>query len=163
MSLDLLHTIAQVAVAMAGFSGVSYALGDRAGRTLDDKERSGVIHMLLPSFGAVMISLVAIALVESSLSRDAAWRISCGVAGLYVIVGASRSSVDTFRKRHSWPTAIAWPTNIAGVIFGIFSVLVAFGLFRGYADVTCVSILIFVIYVSMLSFVSLLGRTDAAR
>jgi hypothetical protein len=38
---DLLHTISQVTVTLAGFSGVVFALGGRSGGELSEKEESG--------------------------------------------------------------------------------------------------------------------------
>jgi len=48
---DLIQTIAQVAVTLAGYSGVIFALGNRSGRKLSQREESGLMHMLLTSFG----------------------------------------------------------------------------------------------------------------
>ncbi len=109
----------------------------------------------------MIISLIAITLLNSDLSTTVAWRTSCAIAGIYVIIGASTSTLDTIRGKNSWPTIVAWPTNIVGEIFGILNVLIALGMFSGYAEVACVSILIWVLFVSMISFVSLLTEEHA--
>ena len=97
----LLHTVAQVAITMAGFSGVVFALGNRGKRKLSDKEKNGILDMLLASFGAVIISLIAIKLLSNNLDNAVAWRISCALAGVYVISGASRATLDMYRDKHS--------------------------------------------------------------
>ena len=60
MGDELLSTIAEVVVTLAGFSGVIFALGNRSGGKLTAKEESGLTHMLL-------ISLFALALLKSGL------------------------------------------------------------------------------------------------
>ena len=141
---------------MAGFSGVVYALGNRAGRELDDWEKSGVLHMLLPSLGTVIISLVAITLLNSNLSNPVAWRIISAIAGIFVIGGASKSTLDMLQDKTNLSKIVAWPTNISGEIFGVINILVALGLFLEYAEWVCVSTLIFLLFASMISFAYLL-------
>jgi hypothetical protein len=67
MGDELLSTIAEVVVTLAGFSGVIFALGNRSGGKLTAKVESGLTHMLLTSFGPVLISLFALALLKSGL------------------------------------------------------------------------------------------------
>ena len=55
MGDELLSTIAEVAVTLAGFSGVIFALGSRAGGKLTAKEESGLTHMLLTSLFALLL------------------------------------------------------------------------------------------------------------
>ena len=80
MSNEILHTIPQVAVTLAGFSGVIFALGNRSGGKLTAKEESGLMHMLLTSFGPALICLIALLLLESNLNSEVAWRVNCGIA-----------------------------------------------------------------------------------
>jgi hypothetical protein len=62
MGDELLSTISEVAVTLAGFSGVIFALGNRSGGKLTAKEESGLTRMLLTSFGPALISVFALAL-----------------------------------------------------------------------------------------------------
>lgn len=74
MSHEILITIARVAAALAGFSGVVFALGNRAGRTLSAKEESGLTHMLLTSFYGTRSPAPSSAMTLSQLGVESAIR-----------------------------------------------------------------------------------------
>jgi len=48
------------------------------------------MHMLLTSFGPVLISLFALVLLKSGLEDVHAWRISCDVAGIFCFAGSTK-------------------------------------------------------------------------
>lgn len=158
MSNELLGTIAEVAVTLAGFSGVIFALGSRAGRKLTDKEESGLTHMLLTSFGPVLISLTALALLNSGIQETTAWRISCGIAGVYCFTGSTKAIIDELKGRHSLPKVIAWVAPIGSQLLGLANLLVAFGIPLFKASTIFEFALIYLLFISISYFFSLLKQ-----
>ena len=162
MGDELLPTIAEVAVTLAGFSGVIFALGNRAGRTLTAKEESGLTHMLLTSFGPVLISLIALVLLKSSLENDLAWRISCGLAGVYCFTGSTKAMLDELKGRHSLPKIIAWVAPIGSQLIGVANLGVALGYQVEMASVILETALIYLLWISITYFISLLKQEQTA-
>ena len=158
MNDELLVTIPQVAVTLAGFSGVIFALGNRSGGRLTEKEESGLTHMLLTSFGPVVISLLAVVLLKSGLSEELAWRLSCGLAGVFAFTGSTKAMIDEVKGRHSLPKTLAWVAPIGAQVLGALNLAAAFGLFLEYADILLETVLIYLIWISMIYFVSLLKQ-----
>lgn len=161
MGDELLSTIAEVAVTLAGFSGVIFALGNRAGGTLTAKEESGLTHMLLTSFGPVLISLFALLLLSSTLESDLAWRISCGLAGVYCFTGSTKAMFDEVNGRHSLPKILAWVAPIGSQLIGVANLAVALGYCVEIANVALETALIYLLWISITYFFSLLKQDHA--
>ena len=161
MNDELLFTISQVAVTLAGFSGVIFALGNRSRGRLSSKEESGLSHMLLTSFGPVIISLMAGVLLESELADETAWRIGCAIAGIFAFTGSTKAMLDEIKGKHSLPKIIAWIAPIGAQVLGAFNLLAAIGPLKEYATVLFQSLLIYLIWISMTYFVSLLKQEQA--
>lgn len=162
MSNELLGTIAEVAVTLAGFSGVIFALGSRAGGKLTEKEESGLMHMLLTSFGPVLISLAALALLDSGIEEATAWRISCGVVGAYCFTGSTKAIIDELKGRHSLPKVIAWVAPVGSQLLGLVNLLVAFGFSSFKASTIFEFALIYLLFISITYFFSLLKQEQSA-
>lgn len=162
MGDELLATIAEVAVTLAGFSGVIFALGNRAGGKLTAKEESGLMHMLLTSFGPVLIALFALLMLKSGLAEEQAWRISCGVAGVFCFTGSTKAMFDEVKGRHSLPKLIAWVAPIGSQILGAANIGVAFGYYVEKANIVLAAALIYLLWISISYFVSLLKQEQAA-
>jgi hypothetical protein len=158
---DLLSTIAEVAVTLAGFSGVIFALGNRAGGKLTAKEESGLTHMLLTSFGPVLISLFALLMLKSGLVEDQAWRISCAVTGVFCFTGSTKAMIDELKGRHSLPKVIAWAAPIGAQILGTANLGVACGYLVEKADVVLEATLIYLLWISISYFISLLKQDQS--
>lgn len=161
MGDELLSTIAEVAVTLAGFSGVSFALGNRSGGKLTAKEESGLTHMLLTSFGPVLLSLFALLLLKSEIGSEIAWRISCGAAGLFCFTGSTKAMFDELRGRHSLPKTIAWAAPIGAQLLGAANLVVAFGYQLENACVIFEAALIYLLWISITYFISLLKQEQA--
>ncbi len=153
---DLLYTIAQVAVTLAGFSGVVFVLGARAEGQFSRTERNGLFHLLLTSCGNALVSLIVAALLVGSSDEIIAWRIGCGIAGIFVLFGATRAMLEQRRGEHSLPKFIAWPIPGIAMILAVANVLIAAGFFVSQAHIFCISLLIYLLLVSVLYFASLL-------
>ena len=163
MGDEFLGTIAEVAVTLAGFSGVIFALGNRSGGKLTASEESGLMHMLLTSFGPVLISLFALLMLNSGLAVDQAWRISCGVAGVFCFTGSTKAMIDEVKGRHSLlPKFLAWAAPIGAQMLGAANIVVAFGYYVEKANTVLAAALIYMLLVSIFSFVSLLKQEQAS-
>jgi len=76
------------------------------------------MHMLLTSFGPVLISLFALVLLNRGLDDAHAWRISCGVTGIFCFAGSTKAMIDELNGRHSLPKIIAWAAPIGAQLLG---------------------------------------------
>ena len=88
---DLLTTLAQLGVALAGFSGVVVALGARARGEWSPRER-GLLRVLLERSGAVVLwSLLPLLLLAAELTERRVWFLSSTswviVQGAYLVRG----------------------------------------------------------------------------
>ena len=96
---ETLRLIAELAIAVAGFSGVAFVLGRRAGDSWD----VGRLWMLLvQALGAALFAFMPLLLETADLSASANWRWSNGIdpenVHLYVLpagVDLCRSAADT--------------------------------------------------------------------
>jgi hypothetical protein len=158
MGEELLGTIAQVAVTLAGFSGVIFALGNRSRGSLTAKEESGLTHMLLTSFGPVLLSLITLLLLGSALTDEVAWRIGCGLVGVFCFTGSTKAMIDEVKGRHSLPKLIAWVAPIGAQLLGLANIAVMFGFHVQAAGVILDAALIYLLWISMSYFISLLKQ-----
>ena len=75
---DLLTTLAQLGVALAGFSGIVVVLGARATGEWSSRERR-LLSVLLAASGAVILwSLLPLLLLASQLPERSVWLLSSG-------------------------------------------------------------------------------------
>jgi hypothetical protein len=68
--------VVEASVALAGFSGVVVALGDRAVGDWSKYERTRLTNLLTASFVALFLSLGAIALLHAGVSDSLTWRLA---------------------------------------------------------------------------------------
>jgi hypothetical protein len=73
---DTLRTLAELGVALAGFSGIVIALGSRARGEWSPLDRRWLSILLSASFGAVLWSLVPLLLLASDLPESWVWLLS---------------------------------------------------------------------------------------
>jgi hypothetical protein len=93
---DTLQTLAEVGVALAGFTGVVFVLGSRATGEWSRVEKLW-FHILLSSSAHVVFFALLPAVLESYLSTSTAWRWSAGLLG----VGGLVFLADLWRR--FWP------------------------------------------------------------
>ena len=160
MFQDLLLSIAEVAITMAGFSGVVFILGNRAEGRFTQTEKNGLFHLLLTSCGNTIVALTIAAVLAGSADEVVAWRIGCALVGAFVLFGASRAMIEEKRGEHGLPRFIAWPIPLVAILLAIINVLMAAGFFTEFAYIACLSLLIYLILVSVLYFASLLVPND---
>ena len=76
-----LHTVAQIAIALIGFSGIVVVFGERSATRWTAEESMRLYALLAPSFTALLCSFVPILLATEVTNADTVWRISNAVLG----------------------------------------------------------------------------------
>jgi ABC-type iron transport system FetAB permease component len=76
--LDSLATVAEIGIALAGFSGLVVVLRKRSG-SLNDIEKYRMSVLLATAFGAMFLALLPGALQQLGLDDDVVWRASSGI------------------------------------------------------------------------------------
>ena len=156
MHQELLYTIAEVAVTLAGFSGVVFILGSRAQGRFSETERNGLFHLLFTTCGNMLVVLIVAACIEFSVEKLVAWRIGCVLMALFVVVGASKAIAEERQGQHSLPKPLSWPIPIVALIIASANLLIAAGVAVGHAPVACISLSIYLLFVAVCYFASLL-------
>jgi len=110
-STDVLQSIAEVAIALAGFGGIASGLGYRARGVWSREDRSRLVGMVQASLFVVFASYLPFAIM--SLGVSATWRVASAV----VLVPHAGSLVQSFRliirfARSGTPSTTA--TSMAG-------------------------------------------------
>ena len=163
MHQELLYTIAEVAVTLAGFSGVVFILGSRAQGKFSDAEKNGLFHLLFTTCGNMLVVLTVAACIHFSVDEVVAWRIGCGLMGLFVVVGASKAISEERRGEHSLPRPLAWPVPVVALILAVANLLIAAGVASQYAPQACISLSIYLLFVAVSYFASLLVPETKAQ
>ena len=161
MFQELLYTIAEVSITLAGFSGVVFVLGRRAQGRFTKTEQNGLAHLLLTSCGNAIVALVVAAALAGLADEIVAWRVGCGLVGVFVLIGASRAMIEEKRGEHSLSRFIAWPIPAIATMLALVNVAVASGLYVTISPIVCITLLIYLILVSVLYFASLLVPDNA--
>lgn len=135
ISEELLMGVAQIAVALIGFSGVVTALGRERGRKWTAAEllqlRTQVEPSMVALFGALVPSTVSLV----ATSPLALWRVSDAILGGFIFVALARYVWRTRRVSTLWSQRI----------LSIVSVIVLIGLVLGATDVVSQSELVFML------------------
>ena len=163
MHQELLYTIAEVAVTLAGFSGVVFILGNRAQGKFSNSEKNGLFHLLFTTCGNMLVVLIVAACIQFSVDEISAWRIGCGLMGLFVVMGASKAISEERRGEHSLPRPLAWPIPIVALVLAVTNLSVAAGMAVEYAPVTCIALSIYLLFVGVSYFASLLVPQTVGR
>ena len=132
--LSPFETLAQIALGIAGFSGVVIAVSDRpTHHTRPDFLR--ILSLLVLSLGALMLALIPSGLALAQVPRESIWRIGSSAAVLASLAWASYFPSRLRREARSvlFPTSILLPATVLGVLNLAFQVLNAAGIFAGVA------------------------------
>jgi len=128
---ETLRTIAEVATAFAGFSGVVVVLGRRTEREWSYVETATISLLLLYSLGVVLFAFVPL-LVEAA--GVPVWRVSAGLFGVFhfsVLIGSFRLTLRD--DELLIPRWIIPPTTTVASVILTFNSLVAAGFFQPLA------------------------------
>ena len=86
--IDTLMTCAELALALAGFSGIIVVLSRSTARE-DSLERLRLTGLLTTAVGALLLALTPVALSYLQLEPDTIWRASSALMATYVAIGLS--------------------------------------------------------------------------
>jgi hypothetical protein len=117
---DALTTIAEVAVGLAGFSGVVVVLGRQPGE-FSRVEAGRLIVLLLSSFGAMFFALLPYALLPLDLGLSAVWRTASGLVAVFALSHLTISYVELRRVRSEAPEI--YNRSVAAIHFAILTVV----------------------------------------
>jgi len=126
---DILQTVAEIAIALTGFTGIVAALGWRRDSPWSRFDLARFRTLLISSLAASLFSLLPFLFFHSGVSSDAVWSVGSGLIALYMAVVTffdarslravtDMSSVD----RALVPTfavlgLAVWGAQIANIIF----------------------------------------------
>jgi hypothetical protein len=125
---DLLIAIAQVAVALAGFSGLIAAIRTAAAEGWHPRDLWSLSWMLGASIGALVLGLLPLWLSLFHWPGDLAYRVSCSVAFVYI---ATFGCVMVWRgrrlTRRGYPPRVRFFPSVIGVLLGVSAVATGAG------------------------------------
>jgi hypothetical protein len=114
---DSLFVLAEIAIGLAGFTGVSAALYARD--TWHPYDRYRTVALLFTSFGALGFALIPYGLQLLGVPNETLWRVCSGAIVAYVFVMAAVA----FRTRPTEPSSLPF----YGEITAVFSVVGGLG------------------------------------
>ncbi len=132
---DAMTVIAELALGIAGFSGVVVALGSRPGKW-PRVDRLRLATLLATGLGALSLVLFAMMLIMLEVDIDLVWRISSFLMALHVLVimftivpGAWSITRDTTGMKSQYSVIVFIPTVILGVVNILAQSVNAVGIF----------------------------------
>jgi hypothetical protein len=154
--IGTLHTIAQVAIALIGFSGIVSIFGERSKLKWTAQESLHLFTLLAPSLTVLFCSFVPILLATLSLNEETIWRISNLVLGVLhaaifcrFLLSARNMKVSTEQKVSTSLGALVITAHFLAV-FGI----------NPWYDFTFIFGLLWFLYVGISHFLSLFRPSD---
>jgi hypothetical protein len=157
---DLLQTIAEIAIALAGFTGVVAFLGQRARGDWRTVDLFRFNQLLAGSLAALLLSFAPILLFKLGVPEPLAWRASSGLLALYLAVSlawsaqALRSLPEAER-----PEIIPWMLNLiiaANISVFVLQVLCAAGIAYSGESAPVLVALVWLLAFSAFQFLRLL-------
>jgi hypothetical protein len=116
-------TLAEVGIALAGFSGIVAVLGGRAQGSWPDIDRLRLSILLQTSFSAVLWSFAPIVLFYAELDPPVTWSITSGSYALYLVIGVGYRIRQTRAIARSQPELVD-PQYVALVVSGVVVIAV---------------------------------------
>ena len=94
---EYLYTIAEVSIAVVGFSAVVVVFRRRSGDALSQVELKLISFMIERGFAALFLSLLPVLLSYLGLSAAGVWGLSSGVLATYLVIALIRTA--SFRRK----------------------------------------------------------------
>jgi hypothetical protein len=160
-----LETIAEVAIALAGFSGIVAVMGQRSSGEWSPAELTRLRLLLEVSLLVVFLSFLP-ALMLRGTSPIAAWRISSGVCGLAHLLPLALYFVRW--RRLGWQKPVHEPTTplffnayslflaTGGLVISLLQLMIAVGLTPGEPSLIYEISLLWLLGVGAVQFIYLL-------
>ena len=157
---ETLRTLAEVAVALTGFTGIVAILGRRAGGEWSPLELLRLRMLLETSLGVLFLSLLPVLFLTLRPSKESLWCVCNSLQGVLHLGGAVLLYFRVSRLEPSqWPSEERWLT----AVFAPLSLVIvtaqggaALGLFPGYESFVYLLGLIYLLALAALHFVLLL-------
>jgi hypothetical protein len=125
---DVLVTTAEVAIGLAGFSGIVAAvIGSRASVRWSPIQKLRLTELLRTSFGAVVFSLFPLILLSAGVSNSTSWLVASLTWLGYIGVAIA---LQVPRYRAIWPEAHAETPRTVYILFTILIATVSLQLFN---------------------------------
>jgi hypothetical protein len=124
---EALSGIAEVAVALAGFSGLFAAFRRGRGEQFIESERQALLVMLTASLGAAVLSLAPVPLLLFGISESIVWLIACLSLGIF-LAGATIWGTRSGRTLTRFPK-VFWVLVALSWSFAVLQFLGVAGLF----------------------------------
>jgi hypothetical protein len=158
--LENLRTIAEVATAFAGFTGIVVVLGHRTSGAWSTSERSTIRILLETSIGTVLFALLPAIVVQSFSSPFTGWRVSAGLLTVYHLAIVVRADVLARGEAgHVLGRMIDWGGTALSVVSMCFTGAVALGYAGNIASLVYTLSLLHFLLIAALSFGALLLST----
>ena len=156
-----LRTLAEVAVAFAGFTGIVAVLGKRSSNPWSSAELNTIRTLLHTSIGATLFALLPGVLGPYVESSDLVWRASSGLFTAYHLTAI----LSSLRHGSTGVTMAPWVVNLTlpiGFLSIVATSLVTLGMFASSAAFIYTLTVFHFIMMSAICFGSLLLRGSPA-
>jgi hypothetical protein len=154
-SLDALFTIAELSVALAGFSGVVIGIRSTRLDTPSRQDTIGIVHILTSSGAAMVFSLLPSALHAAGLRETVAWNTTSVILGVLVLAASTGWSLSARRSVPRYPT-VFWTFIATGIALGAALLATTAGLVE-YRGTLLPLTLLWLLLVSFVQFVTFLA------
>jgi len=161
MSIDgLLQTLAQLFIALVGFTGIVAVIGRRGQGEWDPLERARLDSLLWSSVGGVLFTLAPLLAAAAHVEPTLAWRAGNGIVAVVHVYGVFRF-LHAIGREHWLGTG---PERIITVLVPIPAALIlaqlaaALGWLAELGPFVYAGTLLWVLFVGMLQFIFLLIR-----
>jgi hypothetical protein len=151
-SYDTLQTIAEVAVALTGFSGVVVVLGTRGGSSWSKEDLVRLRTLVEPSLLALFGSFLPATIQLAGSSGPLTWRLSTGILGMLGLV----TLIAFARRSHLIDTTVGQRVLMVISIIGLGALFLASAGVLVLYELIFVLGLIFALIVAAYNFLLLL-------
>ena len=153
---DVLLALAGVAATFIGFAGVVFAVDRSSNQGVSDRERTALLHLLLPSIAVLFLAFVPVVLASQVGAHEPNWRLANGVLGvvhLLLIANATRAAI---RSRLLEPIPLRYILIPGGYLAVAANIAVVLGYVADYAAMAYLGGLVWFLFVSAVQFVMLI-------
>ena len=156
---DVLHTIAEVSITLAGFVGVILVL--RNNSPLKDRvDANSMFHMLLSSLGVCGVAFLPLIVQSFFDDESLVWRTCIPVMGLLHLVGASKAMAELRGGEIGLPKVMVGIFAPVSMFLVVASIAVAAGYWVVHAPAFYLAGLGWSLLVAATSFLMLVFRQD---
>ncbi len=128
-----LEVIAQIALGLAGFSGVMMALASPSG-ALNPPDRFRLRSLSYTSFGAMFLAIIPFAVFGGPWPDSTSWRLLGVVMTVYTAAGLLFPPFVVFRLRHDFPDLFPLPLVVFVIGILVCTLLLALAVLFGSSE-----------------------------